>query len=200
MSRTGAIVASAIVIALGAFVFTRTAIHALVSAPDSVGPPPASVPAALADAPQALPARLIIPSIGVDAAVQDVGVNKQGNMRAPSDFTDVAWYEYGTVPGERGSAVIAGHFDNGLGLAGVFKKLGMLRVGDDIYVETASSTRLHFLVEATSSYPYQGVPADLLFTRADTVRLNLITCDGAFLPVSRTYDRRLVVYATRAPD
>lgn len=190
--RVGGVVAGLAIVA-GAGVFAHTAIRAVVSAPDSVGT--TSARALASPVPQEAPVRLVIPSLGIDAVVQHVGVNATGNMRAPSNFTDVAWYEYGVAPGQTGSAVIDGHLDNGLGLAGVFRNLAAIPAGADIYVETASSTELHFVVEATSTYPYQGVPLDTLFNRADRPRLNLITCDGAFLPTGRTYDHRFVVWA-----
>jgi LPXTG-site transpeptidase (sortase) family protein len=119
-------------------------------------------------------------------------------MRAPARFSEVSWYAPGTVPGARGSAVFAGHVDNGLGLAGVFKHLDELNVGDDIYVEAEDGTTKHFVVAGRASYPYDAVPNDILFNRADTARLNLITCGGTFLPLARTYDRRLVVFAVLA--
>ena len=194
----GGILAGLAIIA-GAGIFANTAVEALVASPEAAGADTA--PAAVApELMPSLPVRIQIPAIGVDTHIEHVGVNKQGNMRAPSKYADAAWYQDGTVPGQQGSAVIAGHLDNGLGFAGVFRRLSHIPVGADIYIETASSSRLHFIVEATSTYPYKSVPTDLIFNRADTERLNLITCDGAFLPLGRTYDHRLVVYATLAPN
>lgn len=141
------------------------------------------------------PVRLLIPSLNVDAAVQDVGVNSDGNMRAPTNFTDVAWYEYGPAPGETGSAVVDGHVDNGLGLDGVFKHLNALKAGDDIYVTARNGSRLHFVVSDVELYPYNAAPSDLIFGQNDTARLNLITCDGAWVSGQRTYDHRLVVFS-----
>jgi len=141
------------------------------------------------------PVRFRIPSIGVNAAIQYVGVTKTGAMGTPNNFTDVAWYKDGSAPGEVGSAVIDGHVDNGLALAGVFKKLNQVAVGDDIYVQTASSSALHFSVVDIESYPYKDVPTGQIFNRTDAARLNLITCEGIWVPNEKTYDQRLVVYA-----
>lgn len=145
------------------------------------------------------PARLVIPSLGIDAAVQKVGVNPKGNMGVPSNYTDVAWYKYGTTPGQLGSAVIDGHVDNGLALAGVFKHLTDVQIGDDVYVTTASGRQLHFKVVDKQSYPYQEVPLELLFARKDKARLNLITCIGAWVQSGKTYDQRLIVYTELVP-
>jgi sortase (surface protein transpeptidase) len=83
-----------------------------------------------------VPSRLIIPAIKVDAAIQNVGLGKSGNMAVPSNYTDVGWYRYGPTPGQVGSAVIDGHVDNGFGLEAVFKNVSALEPGDDIYVAT----------------------------------------------------------------
>jgi LPXTG-site transpeptidase (sortase) family protein len=111
----------------------------------------------------------------------------------------VGWYKYGTVPGFMGSAVIDGHVDNALSLDGVFKHLGDLKEGDDIYIDTASSTALHFVVREAVSYPSEDVPAEKVFKADDAARLNLITCDGTWVQGKKEYDRRLVVYAVLAP-
>jgi sortase A len=191
-TRTSNILAAIIVIvALG--IFSATLVHTVWYAPDSQGAQ-ANVP--ITDATTSLPARLIIPALNINASVQHVGVNVAGAMRAPDNFTDVAWYKYGTTPGNLGSAVIDGHVDNGLGLNGVFKYLDTIKVGDDVYVQTANGSRLHFVVSDIESYPYQSVPLQTLFARDDAARLNLITCEGDWVAGGDTYDHRLVVYAT----
>ena len=140
------------------------------------------------------PTRLRVPALGIDAHVQEVGVNALGNMAAPNNFTDAGWYKYGTPPGFVGSAVVAGHVDNGLALPGVFKHLDELKIGDDIYVEKKDGTELHFKVTEIQKYPYKNVPLKTLFSRRDLPRLNLITCGGTWVPGERSYDERLVVY------
>src|SRR5579871_2731623 len=56
---------------------------------------------------------LTIPSINVNAPIVPVGFTVDGNMATPDRLSDVGWYEYGTPIGDAGSAVIAGHVDNG---------------------------------------------------------------------------------------
>lgn len=142
------------------------------------------------------PARLIIPSLNINASVQDLGINSIGNLQAPDNFVDVGWYKYGTVPGYVGSAVIDGHVDNGLGLAGVFIHLDSIKVGDDVYVQTNSGDKLLFVVADVEVYPYQDVPTQQVFAQTDAARLNLITCDGTWVNGQDTYSQRLVVYTT----
>ena len=83
------------------------------------------------------PDRVVIPSLGVDANVQVVGVTVSGNMGTPTGenkYNDVAWYKDGAKPGEEGRAVIAGHLDNGFGSSAVFANLDKLKKGDLIVV------------------------------------------------------------------
>lgn len=186
-----------LVITLGAcFVFGFTLVHALYFAPEPEVPlaiATSSIPAAQVD-PREYPDRFEVPSLSIDTHVQHVGVTAAGNMGVPNNFTDVGWYKYGVVPGYRGSAVIDGHVDNGLALAGVFKHLGDIKVGDDIYVTSKEGTRLHFRVQEVQSYDYKSVPLEKVFSRTDRARLNLITCEGNWVKAEKTYDKRLVVY------
>jgi sortase A len=145
-----------------------------------------------------VPVRIRIPSIGVDAEVVDVGLGKSGNMAVPYTYTEVGWYRYGPLPGELGSAVLDGHVDNGLGGRAVFARLGELRPGDTIYIETARGENVEFRVEDTGSYNVAEVPLERLFTQADQARLNLVTCEGVWIQEEKMYDRRLVVYAVLA--
>jgi sortase (surface protein transpeptidase) len=94
--------------------------------------------------------------------------------------------------------VIAGHVDNGLGLAGVFKNLGSLREGDAVFVERRDGTQVAFIVAGTRSYHYQDAPTEIIFNPSGSVRLNLITCEGRWIQADRTYDERLVVFTRLA--
>ncbi len=139
---------------------------------------------------------LQIPVLNIDADIEFVGINEKGNMASPAKYEDVAWYKHGPVPGEIGSAVIAGHLDNGLGLRGVFEDLSNLKKGDDVYVNKINGERLHFVVAEIVTYPYKEVPTELLFNQADDERLNLVTCVGKWLSKEKTYSERLIVYTT----
>jgi len=177
---------------LASAIFITTTIRALWYAPEVEVPIAADIQEAAAGD---VPSRLRIPALGIDAHVQQVGINASGNMATPNNFTDVGWYKYGPPPGFQGSAVLAGHVDNGLGLSGVFKKLNELSVGDEIQVENKNGERMDFRVVEIQTYPHDKVPNHILFARDDAARLNLITCEGDWLQSERTYDKRLVVYA-----
>jgi LPXTG-site transpeptidase (sortase) family protein len=191
------ILGAATLVAFFFFVFTLHGVFASpVAGSQDVGIPvtrivPMGVESIPAFAP---PVRLHIPAIAVNAKVQKVGVTAKNTIGIPSNFTDVAWYKYGAVPGEQGSAIIDGHVDNALALPGVFKNLHNVKVGDDIYVDDAEGTTLHFKVTDVSSYDYKNTPASLL-TENDKKLLRLITCGGKWVRSDKTYDTRLVVTA-----
>lgn len=150
--------------------------------------------------PELFPVRLRIPALNIDAHIQHVGVNAQGNMATPSNYTDTGWYKYGPAPGEGGSAVIAGHVNNGLGRSGVFERLADLEPGDDIYVTRADGSDVHFVVAGLRAYPYDDAPEEIIFNPTGSTRLNLITCEGKWVKEEKTYDQRLVVFARLAEE
>src|SRR5258708_5233068 len=157
----------------------------------TVSQPPAIPIVAVAEVQEANPhpAELLIPSINLTSPVQPLGVNSRGEMDVPDGSTsNVGWYEYGTVPGNTGSAVFDAH------IFAAFKNLHNLKVGDDVYVITHGGTELHFVVEDAETYALADVPLQKLFNQSDAARLNLITCAGQLTADRSTFDHRLVVY------
>jgi LPXTG-site transpeptidase (sortase) family protein len=140
-----------------------------------------------------LPVRLRIPSINVNAAVQRVGVTPTGDMGVPSNAVDVAWFYPGPRPGEKGSAVLAGHFDGESGEAGVFFDLYKLKKGDTLYIEDEKGASISFVVRESGIY--NPGYAEKVFSANDTAHLNLVTCDGVWDGATKSYSKRLVVFA-----
>ncbi len=139
-----------------------------------------------------IPLRLVAPSIGVDAAVEQVGLNAAGNMAVPSGYKTVAWYKNGAAPGEAGTTVIAGHLNNSLGLAGVFENLNQLQLGDTVQV-VGENAEARYVVREITVYGAHDAPVKDIFSTGGLSRLVLITCDGAWDKGARSYDKRLVV-------
>jgi sortase (surface protein transpeptidase) len=162
------------------------------STPTSV--PTEAAPTSNVDAPQ----RLIIPSIGVDALVEQVQVTEAHDLQVPQaqPFDDVGWYARGPKPGERGNATIDGHLDRSDGSPAVFWNLKKLQPGAQILVEDAAGHRYSFHVERVGRFsPYDAPPADI-FGPSLSADLNLITCAGTWIPAQHQTNMRLVVYAT----
>lgn len=146
-------------------------------------------------APVLRPARLRIPAIGVDTAVEAVGEDDAGRMGTPTQVENVAWYEPGVAPGEIGNAVMAGHLDRVDGKPAVFWALGKLRPGDEILVTDAGGAEYRFQVVQVATYPYDKAPLAEIFGFSLRSRLNLITCRGRWDRKQRTYQERLVVFS-----
>lgn len=146
------------------------------------------------------PVRLKIPSISVDAVVEQVGKTPDGAMDVPRDFYETAWYQLGPRPGEPGNAVIDGHVDSTTGKA-IFWDLRKLVRGDQIVVVGDDGVERRFVVTDMGTYATADVPLDRLFGPAAGAHLNLITCDSntTFNHTTHSYDGNLVVYADAAP-
>lgn len=167
--------------------------------PPTATPTPIPTPTPVPDL-GIVPARLRIPSIGVDASVEKVGQTPQGAMDVPKNIWDVAWYDLGIKPGNPGNAVIDGHLDGYNIPAAVFYNLRSLKLGDKIYVSDASGKELVFAVTQLQVYPYNAAPLDQIFGRSDKPHLNLITCNGTWDYQSQNYNQRLIVYTTQVPS
>jgi sortase A len=140
-----------------------------------------------------MPARLAVPRLSVDAHVQHVGYTDDGKMDSPTEWEDVAWFQYGYLPGAPGNAVMAGHLDSTTGPA-IFAGLYLMEPGDEIYVTGQNGDELTFVVTEVETVPAEDAPLDRVFGASDTPRLNLITCEGHFDPDEEDYDHRLIVY------
>jgi len=144
-----------------------------------------------------LPIRLKIPSINVDAPIEHVGLAPDGAMDAPKERANAAWFELGQRPGENGSAVIAGHYGWANKQASAFDNLYELRPGDRLYIEDDRGTIISFVVRESRRYDPDADAGDVFGSGDGEAHLNLITCEGAWDKVSRTYSQRLVVFTDR---
>lgn len=145
-----------------------------------------------------LPVRLIIPRLGVDAAVEDVGLTPDGAMGVPTSPGTVAWFMLGPRPGNKGNAVIDGHSGYGNGVAAVFDDLPSLRKGDMLFVEDARGVQIPFVVRESRTYGRDANASDV-FGRSEGRHLNLVTCTGSWDAAAGTHSDRLVVFTDALP-
>ena len=139
------------------------------------------------------PKRLRIPSLHVDVPVEAVGLASNGNMAIPSGAFEAGWFQPGTIPGNPGNAVMAGHLDTVLGTPAVFWKLHELEPGDSVFVDMSTGRTVQFAVSGSLLYDAANAPLEKIFGRTTGKQLQLITCNGAWLQSERTYEKRLVV-------
>ena len=143
------------------------------------------------------PLRLHIPKLDIDAFIEPVGTDAQGDMAAPQDAQGISWYENGGIPGRPGNVVLAGHLDDAKGKPGVFAHLATLTKGDTVVVSTLSGNTYTYTVDKHATYPYDEAPLKDIFGEADVERLILITCSGTWDEDTKNYPNREVIYASR---
>ncbi|MBL1080869.1 class F sortase [Streptomyces actinomycinicus] len=148
--------------------------------------------AALAPSP---PVRIRIPAIRVDAPLMGLALTSSGSLDVPParEKNLAGWYQAGTLPGETGTAVVAGHVDNAEGPA-VFYDLGALKRGATVEVDRRDGTVAVFTVDAVEVYAARDFPDDKVYGAAARPELRVITCGGGY---SRTtgYQGNVVVFA-----
>ncbi|MER8004262.1 class F sortase [Streptomyces sp. NPDC094149] len=174
-----------------------------------VGPPqPASaaaadsrVPGAFAKVqalPYAIPDRVRIPTIRVDAPVMPVGLDSDGWVGAPppEDPNLAGWFTGAVSPGEKGTAVVVGHVDNKSGPA-VFYGLGALKKGNRVEVARKDGKTAVFEVYGIEVFAKNNFPGDRVYGSKGEPELRVITCGGGFSK-QHGYDGNVVVFARLA--
>ena len=142
-----------------------------------------------------LPQRIIIPSIGVDAAIEPVGVDASNAMETPTNPWDTSWYAPGARPGQQGNAAIAGHVDfAGIGPV-VFWRLSSMTPGMEVFVVASDGARWRFIVQSVETFQVGFFPGHRVFGPTSETNVNLISCIGNFDPVTASYDKRVVAFA-----
>lgn len=143
-----------------------------------------------------IPLRLLIPVIGVNAPVEQVGIAANGDLGTPaaSPWTDTGWYINGPRPGEQGSSVIDGHLNRPGNYPAVFWRLYQLRIGNEVDVLASDGRARRFRVIALAYYTPQDAPYQFIFGNNSGKYLNLITCAGDWIRSQQQTTQRLVVY------
>lgn len=146
--------------------------------------------------PRAVPTRVSIPAVGVDAAVVPVGVARDGAMRLPRDARLAGWYRFGPRPGSgTGSVVVAAHVDSRTRGPGAFYLLRETRPGDRVTLMTDSGRPSAYRVVARELVRKRSLPLEELFRRDGREVLTLITCGGRYLSDAGGYQDNVVVSA-----
>ncbi|WP_222115689.1 class F sortase [Microbacterium sp. SLBN-146] len=149
-----------------------------------------------ASATDAEPVRLSIPSIGVDTALESLGLGAGNELLPPVDFDRAGWFAEGTVPGDVGPSIIAGHVDSPSAPA-VFLRIGELAPGDEVVVDLSNGESVAFTVTGTMQTPKAAFPTSDVYGPTPRADLRLITCSGSFDDGTGHYLDNVVVFATR---
>lgn len=125
----------------------------------------------------AVPVRLVVPKLGVDAPVVPIGA-PGGVLLPPADPQTLGWWRDGARPGARaGGALITGHTVHSGG--GAFDQLETLVPGDSVLVGTRRGTVEH-VVTSVRIFGKASLArhAGEVFSQEVPGRLVLITCEG----------------------
>jgi hypothetical protein len=166
-----------------------------------------------------VPIELQIPSLKVNAPVLGVGLTSKNVMETPKGPIDdpiwhtAFWYRGSGIPGDIGTATIAGHVDDPLGRPEIFAHLEDLHPGDLIIIHAKdTNVDIRFNVDQVKVYSVKESSDPAVLTQifgAGPVlgtgpqpapdglsHLTLITCAGDI--VKGKFDHHTVVYATRS--
>ncbi len=169
--------------------------------------------------PIGVPLELQIPSLKIRAPVVGVGLTSGNVMDAPKGpigdpiWHTAFWYRGSGIPGESGTATIAGHVNDPLGRPEIFAHLQDLEPGDLIIIRfTTLNIDISFSVDQVKDYSVQESSDIAVLTQiygagplAGTgpqpafdglAHITLITCSGNI--VNGQFDHHIVVYATHS--
>lgn len=161
------------------------------TAPGSPAPGAAGAAPEVAAAGSIVPARLVIPAIGVDAAVESRGTVSYRNpftgqqvagYGVPKSMKTTSWWSDGPRPGSGQMAVVLGHEQVGGGAA-VFNRLDQLSEGDQVTLRAEDGSTLRLAVLGS---PRTGLDkatsalADTLNGHPAGADVALVTCGGEF--------------------
>ncbi len=146
------------------------------------------------------PVLLIIPSIGVNAAIDPVGLTEKGAIGSPTEPGLLGWFDQSPIPGEKGSAIIDGHRGWRNSTPAVFDNLKDVTRGDMVIVMNNQGDTLPFEVYDIKTYDPDESPPEVFATSDTMAFLNLITCNGEWDVETHSATERLVVFTKRTED
>ncbi len=142
------------------------------------------------------PASLVIPVIGVQSELVNLGQRPDGTLEVPTEEpgAPASWYTASPTPGERGPAVMLGHVNATGGGPGVFADLRALKAGAEIKVPRDDGSTAVFVVDKGVQYEKDDFPTLEVYGNTPGSELRLITCDG-YQESTGLWDYNYVVYA-----
>ncbi|MFG2709016.1 class F sortase [Streptomyces goshikiensis] len=162
------------------------------------GAPGLRLPAAHTPLGAAPPARVDVPSIGIQAPVISRSLDKDGAIDPPPYDRPgtVGWWGGGAQPGTAGTALLVGHVDTASKPA-VFYGLSSAKPGDSVRVVRADGTIAEFTIEDVQVYERAGFDPHKAYGPRVPGRaeLRLVTCGGTYDKAAKQYSANVVVSA-----
>ncbi len=161
-------------------------------------PPGVELPPALRPLGKALPQRVDVPELGIQAPVVARGLDGQGAIDPPpfAQAGVVGWYAAGASPGAAGTALMVGHVDTETRPA-VFYKISAMKPGETVRVVRDDGKVAEFTVDDVQVVTRDHFDAQQAYgpRRTGRAELRLITCGGTFDRATRSYTANVIVSA-----
>jgi sortase (surface protein transpeptidase) len=146
----------------------------------------------------AIPDRIRIPSIGLDAPINEASISN-GALEVPATGTNTNWFSGSPIPGNTGPAVITGHVSfgriGGVPKPAVFARLKALQPGDRIEFTRKGVATATFTVLGIQTWPKENIDLQRVFGPVTRPELRLVTCGGVFNQSTGHHLDNLVVFA-----
>lgn len=174
-----------------------------VVAPAAPSPSPSGTPAAAPPTVAAtaldpsVPTGIVIPAIGVDSSLLQLGLQQDGTLEVPpfDKNAPAGWYRGSPTPGELGPSVVLGHVDTHKAGPVVFYRLSQLRRGNAVLVHRKDGSVARFIVDRVENVAKKDFPRLEVYGNTDRPELRLITCGGEWNPSAHDYEDNTVVFA-----
>lgn len=153
---------------------------------------PTAIPTTTPTPTQAPPVRLIVPKLAINTEIEPVSVEENNVVEAPDGWDKAGWYSKEIKPGEMGTAVMVGHYDDQFGAPALFYDLNQLEMGDMIKILSEDGGSLNFVVREKTTFPYWSSIDDLVIDNKNR-SLILITCSGWWNQALQSYSERLII-------
>lgn len=152
--------------------------------------------------PVAIPMNLKIPSIGVNSNfvapseccdLDDDQILEPPDVKKPMDL---GWYKRFPAPGDTGAAIVLGHI-NGVGGAGVFAKLGQMKINEQFEIMRSDNQIAVFTVTKTTGS--KGIdkgnfPTKEVYDTPNDAEIRLISCGGRLDKSHHRYLDQIIVW------
>ena len=165
----------------------------------STTPSPSTSPTSPPSTQVAAPIGIRIPAIDVEATMLPLGLESDGSIEVPSDFSQTGWWADGPEPGEVGPAVILGHVDSRQGPA-VFFDLRRLQPGDTVEIDRVDGSAVTYAVDRVEKHSKNDFPTETVYGPTPEPVLRLVTCGGDFDRDARSYKDNVIVFANLVED
>jgi hypothetical protein len=139
------------------------------------------------------PQTVMIWRLGIFAPIDPMGLESDGTLEVPDDAQKAGWFRKGPAPGQRGAAVVVGHYDSSTG-PGIFYPLKKLRVGDEVGIVDSAGGEFLFEITRIEQVDKDLFPTSSVYGSTSKPSLRLITCKGDIDPATGHYTDNLIAY------